>query len=542
MVDAQQNESFATLDEALASPGISVKHRARLSVLAARTRLYFGQPEEAGREAENALASATAAQDTWATGWALQVLATKAALEGDPAAALPLYERGLAVTETDPALTDLGLLLQVNKAMMLGTMDRWDDALKTAERAQQQADQVGTTVRQMQAHGALGQALYEMGRWDDALTELTAMPDNLKDPFSACIELSLAALISFHRGDGATARRALADADLHTERIGPYGVPSLLLARSLDRELAGAADEAKTILTEATNEATDIGNLEDVLDDALRLALKTGDKETAQTIARHATVHAAGSEIPHRQASALYCRGLVDRDSSVLLAAARRYADAGRPLPRAKALEAAAECLVEADDRTAARQAFEQAVEVYEALGAEADLNRVQAEFRGHGIRRGPHSKHRRAVRDRGAAHAVPADRRDARLAHPEEAGRGHEDRYRAGVRAADRHEPVASRPPGQAKRGGPSETRRRARVWDLARRLAHARTAALQERARGSRRVPSGAAGSPPAVPAWVSAGGFRFPRPGRSAPSGRGGQPGTTSPAPGCGPGSRG
>ena len=51
-----------------------------------------------------------------------------------------------------------------------------------------------------------------------------------------------------------------------------------------------------------------------------------------------------------------------------------------------------------ADERTAARQAFEQAVEVYEFLGAEADLNRVQAEFRAHGIRRGPHSKHRRAV------------------------------------------------------------------------------------------------------------------------------------------------
>ena len=82
----------------------------------------------------------------------------------------------------------------------------------------------------------------------------------------------------------------------------------------------------------------------------------------------------------------------------MLLEAAQRYADAGKPLPRAKALEAAAECLVQAEERTAARQAFEQAVEVYEFLGAEADLNRVQSEFRAYGIRRGPHSKHRRAV------------------------------------------------------------------------------------------------------------------------------------------------
>jgi hypothetical protein len=36
-------------------------------------------------------------------------------------------------------------------------------------------------------------------------------------------------------------------------------------------------------------------------------------------------------------------------------------------------------------------------VEVCTALGAAADLARVQATFPAHGIRRGPHAKHRRA-------------------------------------------------------------------------------------------------------------------------------------------------
>ena len=170
-------------------------------------------------------------------------------------------------------------------------------------------------------------------------------------------------------------------------------------ARSLDREQDGALREALDILT-ATLDSNqdDLGETEDLLGDAVRLALKIGDKATAQTIAGQAATLAEASEIPHRQANALYCRGMVEWDSAVLLAAARRYADAGRPLPQAKALEAAAECLVEADERTAARQAFEQAVEVYEFLGAEADLNRVQSQFRALGIRRGPHGKHRRAV------------------------------------------------------------------------------------------------------------------------------------------------
>ena len=52
---------------------------------------------------------------------------------------------------------------------------------------------------------------------------------------------------------------------------------------------------------------------------------------------------------------------------------------------------------VDADDRGQARAAFTDAVEVYTSLGAAADLARLQATFRAHGIRRGPHAKHRRA-------------------------------------------------------------------------------------------------------------------------------------------------
>ena len=51
-------ESLTTLDQALASPGLSAKHRARLLVLAARTYLYLGDLDAADREAEGALASA----------------------------------------------------------------------------------------------------------------------------------------------------------------------------------------------------------------------------------------------------------------------------------------------------------------------------------------------------------------------------------------------------------------------------------------------------------------------------------------------------
>jgi DNA-binding CsgD family transcriptional regulator len=336
--------------------------------------------------------------DAWASGWALHVLAVAATIRGELAEALPLYDRGLAVTETAPTLADLGLLLLVNKAVTLCNLNRYDEALGTAERARQLADQIGTTVRLAQAHGVLGQLYFETGRWDDALAEIETVPMDLKEPRSACGEFGTLAVISFHRNQPEAARRHLAAAEPQAERLGHRPTPPVVLARSLDREQAGARAEALAVLIGALDaNPDDIEETEDLLADAVRLAVKTGDKTTAQTLTGQVTALGGGSKIPHRQADALYCRGLVDRDHAMLLAAAQRYADAGRPLPQARALEAAAECLVEIEDRSAARLVFEQAVEVYELLGAEADLNRVQAEFRGYGIRRGPHSKHRRA-------------------------------------------------------------------------------------------------------------------------------------------------
>jgi DNA-binding CsgD family transcriptional regulator/tetratricopeptide (TPR) repeat protein len=399
IMSGSADESFAALERALGTRGLSAKHRARLLVLTARTYLNLGDIDAAGREAGRALASAEEASDTWATGWALNVLAIMAAVRGKLADALPLYEQGLAVTETDRALTDLGLLLMVNKAVSLCNLNRYDEALACAERARQLADQVGTAIRLAQAHGVLGQLFFETGRWDDALAEIETLPMDLKEPGAACGELGTLAVISFHRNEAAAAREHLSATEPHALRIGQRSIPPLVVARSMDREQAGDLPEALAVLTAAFDGSPDdLGETEDLLMDAVRLALKTGDKWTAQTLAGQAAALAEGSQVPHRQANALYCRGLIDRDASVLLEAAQRLEDAGRPLPRARALEAAAECLVEIEERTPARLAFEQAVAVYEFLGAEADLNRVNAEFRVHGIRRGPHSKHRRAT------------------------------------------------------------------------------------------------------------------------------------------------
>jgi DNA-binding CsgD family transcriptional regulator len=398
MLAGSSAESLATLDRALASPGISARQRARLLVLAARTHSYLGEVEKAGRVATTALAAASEADDNWAMGWALHVLTLVATAQGQMTDALPLFDRALAVTEADPALTDLRLLLQINKAVTLGCLDRYEQAFAAAGQARHLADQVGTAMRRAQAHSALGQLLFETGRWDDALAEVEILPENLEEPSAACDDLGIAAVINFHRGEIGAARHHLAAAVPHATRIGHRLIGSLALARSLDCEHDGALPEALAALKDAFDgHIEQLGEIEDLLADAVRLATETGDLSTAQALAAHAAALAAESEIPHRQANALYCRGLLDHDAPRLLAAGERYDDADRPLQSAKALEAAAGEYVRAGDRSQARAAFTRAVEIYTSLGAAADLARIQATFRAHGIRRGPHAKHRRA-------------------------------------------------------------------------------------------------------------------------------------------------
>ena len=73
MLAGESPESLASLERALAAPGISTRHRARLLALAARTHLNSSEVETAGRVADAAREAASEAGDSWAMGWALLV-------------------------------------------------------------------------------------------------------------------------------------------------------------------------------------------------------------------------------------------------------------------------------------------------------------------------------------------------------------------------------------------------------------------------------------------------------------------------------------
>ena len=392
------------MNQALDAPGISARHRARLFVLGARTYSSHGELERPASSPRPRSQAATEAADNWAIAWALHVLTIVTTMQGQLADALPLFDRALAVTEADPALTDLRLLLQINKAMSLAALDRYEEAFASvAPGTGASARQLGAVVRLAQAQTALGQLSFDTGRWDDFDTgggtswptwnRATGTRGGLQRPRHRRGHL-LPPRRSRRGAPPPGCRRSPCRADRE-----PRDRPAGARAKPGPRASRSLLPEALAVLTAGFADNTEeLEEIEDLLADAVRLAMKTGDIGTAQSLAGHAAALAAESEIPHRQANALYCRGLLDHDATQLLTAAERYDQAGRPLLRAQALEAAAEEFIRSGDRGQARAAFTRAVEVYGSLGAAADVAKLQAGFRAHGIRRGPHAKHRQAT------------------------------------------------------------------------------------------------------------------------------------------------
>jgi DNA-binding CsgD family transcriptional regulator len=321
-----------------------------------------------------------------------------ATMRGEVSNTLPLFDRAINVIGNDTELNDLGLLLQINKAIALGELDRYDEALETAAQVRQLADRTGSLVRLAQAQSALGQLLFHVGQWDAASAEVETLPDEFKDPSATCCDRGIAAVIAFHRGDATTARQHLELTLSSAEQLGNRVVAPIILAHSLDKEVNDQPEEALAVLTARVgDDAVELDEVEDLLPEAARLAATTGATDAAAEVAAQAATLARRSSVPHRLGTAAYCRGLLERDPFLLQHAADRYRDAGRPLLRAKALEAAAIGFAGRDEKDAARRAFTRADDLYDKLGANWDLAHLRAHLRSFGIRRGPRAKHRQA-------------------------------------------------------------------------------------------------------------------------------------------------
>ena len=123
--------------------------------------------------------------------------------------------------------------------------------------------------------------------------------------------------------------------------------------------------------------------------DLVRLALAAGDLRRAREASAAVAEVADGNDVAWMTGEALRCQGLVEEDAEILQAAADAHTRGTRPLGLALACEDAGSAVVRHGHAERARPLLDQAVGIYERLGAARDLARAEATLREAGIRRG---------------------------------------------------------------------------------------------------------------------------------------------------------
>jgi DNA-binding CsgD family transcriptional regulator len=216
----------------------------------------------------------------------------------------------------------------------------------------------------------------------------------------------IGALVHAHRDEGAVAEEylaAVADIDFRS------GIDFMIAAKALVEarvvlatsagDLAGALEQLSVWLGPAVDENPHARAMRaDQLPVIIQIALVLGDLDTARAALARADADAEDRGDQEQEGWARVGHALIDDDPGPLLAATERFAAAGRPLAQAFTAEEAAVRLAQRDDEAGARSAFNQAMAAYLRLGAAADIRRIRARLRPHGIRPGSRTAHRRAT------------------------------------------------------------------------------------------------------------------------------------------------
>lgn len=377
---------------------------ARLRAVRALVLAVSGRYRQAETVAARAEAEGTTVGDPVAVGYALHARALWLRRRGrDPAAFLATVERALATIGSRPETTDLRLLLLGDRAMVLASVGRLEEADRALGEAVAQAERAGSPSARSRAHVQAAELSFALGRWDRTRAEVEVAADLPTGEGHRARLRGLAALVAVHRDEREEANRRLTDVD---ELLGNGDVRDdldhLLLARAVatERDLGPRAalrqlldvydPDGSTRFTGMTTEA------QFWLPEVARLAIAANDRPSAGAATRVISDRAAQSPQPPTVAAARHAAGLVGGDPDALLAAAELYRDAGFRFRQGRALEDAAVAAAELGDVATAHMAYTGAVDIYAGLGAAYDLRRADARLQPLGVRRGARGPRRR--------------------------------------------------------------------------------------------------------------------------------------------------
>ena len=365
-----------------------------LDLALAEDRARRGQAIARGVGDEVSLATAdfTLALVTFARGRFLDAveLAARARVTGEGLPTARVYRGGQTVHE-------YARLVLAQAWLNLDKVAEAREASRTSRRA---AIDLGIEAFAVHASAVIVWNEFVLGSWDDATTEFEALMDLSAEVEERSQFVSLAAgaraLIALHRGQHQVAAAVLATTD--GGNAVTCHVPALARARLAEScGDTAAALEALAVGWEQAARSGAVSVLQHLAPDLIRLARARADDKRAHEAYEPVAVMAASNPgAVTLRGIELRCRGLRDDDPAVLVEAATVLRESCRPFDRGRACEDAAEALVRTGQLNGARQWFEEAVALYQALEATWDVSRIAARLRALGVRRASHDARKR--------------------------------------------------------------------------------------------------------------------------------------------------
>ena len=413
LAQGQVRDALQELEQAGSSPALPGAERAAARAWAGFARMSLGDLDGAAALAEQARSAAAAAADHLTVSVAMTTLARVSESRGHLRDALQITDEAMHLADESPGRLGHRYPIRATRGHILIELGLPEEARSALGAGLRISEEIGVRWPLLLYQGFLALERFITGEWDDAITELEASFE-LADEIQTVVARAhgILSLISLHRNDLSRAEEAAGAAARDLARWGPgYLTTWAAWPRALIQEAGGELGQALATMTGAWDTCARLGLALDypaVGADLVRLALAAGDIGRARDASAAVTEVAARNEVPWMTGAALRCRGLIEDDAEILQAAAGACAGGSRPLGLALACEDAGAAFARQGRLDRARPLLDQALGIYERLGAARDLARAEATLREAGIRRG-----RRGTRGRpqvGWASLTPAE------------------------------------------------------------------------------------------------------------------------------------
>ena len=413
LAQGQVRDALQELEQAGSSPALPGAERAAAWAWAGFARMSLGDLDGAAASAEQARSAAAAAADHLTVSVAMTTLARVSESRGHLRDALQITDEAMHLADESPGRLGHRYPIRATRGHILIELGRPEEARSALSAGMRISEEIGVRWPLLLYQGFLALERFITGEWDDAIAELEESFE-LADEIQTVVARAhgILSLISLHRNDLSRAEEAAGAAARDLARWGPgYLTTWAAWPRALIQEAGGELGQALATMTGAWDTCARLGLALDypaVGADLVRLALASGDIGRARDASAAVTEVAARNEVPWMTGAALRCQGLIEDDAEILQAAAGACAGGSRPLGLALACEDAGAAFARQGRLDRARPLLDQALGIYERLGAARDLARAEATLREAGIRRG-----RRGTRGRpqiGWASLTPAE------------------------------------------------------------------------------------------------------------------------------------